>query len=98
MRTTTVVDRLARDAAARRVPPPVVARARAVTQRWVAANHVVNERRTTAYFWAVVRKTAFHEPKSGDELRTRFLVASMVADLRDGGADESRIRAEVGRL
>ena len=92
-----VLDGVCRDAVAREVPTSIVEKAAAATHAWARRGRVRNERRLAAYFWAVVRRAAFHEREGSNDLQRRFLVASLVQDLRDGGVDERRIRAEVER-
>ena len=79
------------------VPEDVTMAAATAARRWARSQSAVSARRLRDYYWATVRRLAFAESTGAKALRQRFVIASMVQDLRSVGFDEARIREEVER-
>lgn len=80
-----------------RIPEDVAIRAARLTVRNLAPSGSVSireTRRLEAYFWAVVRRSAARRDADA-VLAGRYLIGSVVSDLRAGGWSDSRILGEL---
>lgn len=61
------------------------------------AGQQVDHGRAEAYFWGVVRRAAFADRRHPDSkaMRTRLLLASVAADLREAGLSQARVYEEL---
>lgn len=89
-----IVAALREDACRKRVPEGIVVTAADATTDWMRRARTHSRRRAHDYFWTVVRRQAFSCSEHAD-LRRRFVIASMVADMRAVGISESLIEREV---
>ncbi len=105
MGRATIVDAEAYIAALERVAvrevgstPEIARRAGQATVRAVGAGHydVRRQERARAYFWTVVRRSVAKDPASRDA-RARFLLAAVVADLKESGRTPDSIWETVER-
>lgn len=92
------LDRLLREARERGIPEEIADAAASTTRQWARQKGIDSVARVRDYFWGVVRNRAFRQESVGTELRRRFVIASMVEDLRQAGFDEDRIGDEVRRM
>lgn len=80
-----------------RIPADVAARAARITVRNLAPSGSVSireTRRLDAYFWAIVRRSAARRD-ADSVLSGRYLIGSVVSDLRAGGMSDGRILDEL---
>lgn len=96
-----VLSALVADAIARDVPPEVAQAASDATQRrmGLAGGPIAAQtaRRAKAYFSAVVRRRVVRRGRSTGRAAARFVVASVVEDLRSTGRSEADIWDELQR-
>lgn len=90
-------DLVSRAVSRHRIPADVASRAARLTVRNLAPSGSVSTRemrRIEAYFWAVVRRSAARRDADA-VLSGRYLIASVVSDLRSGGLSDGRILDEL---
>lgn len=96
---TTLRSRLRKEASAKRIPRELVDEALAITVRSLGLSPRVTAsevRRARSYFWAVLRRTSMR-PGGDEYLRGKFLLSSIIVDLRQSGFSDRRILADLER-
>ena len=96
---TTLKTRLRKEAVAKRIPRELVDEALLATVRGLGLSQQVaptEVRRARPYFWAVVRRHSLR-PGGDEYLRGKFLLSSIIADLRQSGFSDHRILVDLER-
>ena len=97
----SILDALATRALRGEIPEPVVARARAATERALALDEgqpasTAVRRRAEAYFASVIQRVTARGG-AGPRATARFVAAAIVDDLREAGREGGDIWAELER-